>query len=319
MTHLDRALIASTQKLTSLIGLRYTTRQLYYEVCRALRPTPGLGRQTAWWVLAAGFLPALLTWAVMRRPRWARRLAAANVALTSLLYGARRWPYTLAPPISYERFTEALRIFQIRYGPPPGLLALGRPVSMRLEGREPDLFVYGVPRLLVCQTVEVAHMLFTNDFHIELACPVLSVDDASPLPDLLQTMLQRTPEAHVYFLHDASTAGLALVPTLRQRINLPSNIPLTAVGLRPAHAKSMHLFASQTPPAQNSTVDWPYYLSGREQAWLEAGWQAEVEAVPPPRLLRALRRMMLGTVKPSFSLPSLQSEREVGFMTWPEA
>jgi hypothetical protein len=131
-------------------------------------------------------------------------------------------------------------------------------------------------------------------------------------------MLSRTPDSRVYYLHSADTEGVSIIPTLREQMNLPAAIPLTAMGLRPSHAKNMHLFAFQKPLAQNKNEDWPYYLSARERTWLEAGWHVELEAVSPVRLLRVLRRMMLGAGKPRLKWPNLGEEREIGFMTWPE-
>jgi hypothetical protein len=328
MTQLDRALITAIQQLTAFPGLHYTERQLYYEVCRILQPVPGLGNQHAKWAIAVGLIPSLLTWAVLRRLRWAGLLAGATLGTVAALYGMRRVPYTLSLPVMYTRFAEALDNHCTHYGSPVGLLTVKRPPPLPPETREPDLLDYGVSRLLVCQNSAVVEMLLANDFHIELACPVLTVMEATPLPEPLLTMLSRTPDAHVYFLHDAGAGGVSIIPSLRQQMNLPPAISLTAMGLRPTHAKRLHLFAYQKPLAQNTPAStkrpasakrhWPYYLSKRERVWLEAGRQAEVEAVPPVRLLRVLRRMMLDAGKPQFKWPNLVEEREVGFMTWPE-
>jgi hypothetical protein len=318
MTQLDRALITTIQNLSAFTGLRYTKRQLYYEVCRTVRPVPGLGNQNAKWALAVGLISALLTWSVFRRPRWAGLLAGVTVGTVGALYGIRRVPYTLSMPVTYARFAEALEMYCAHSGPPPGLLTTKRPTALAPEGREPDLLDYGLLRLLVCQNPDVVDMLLANDFHIELACPVLTVTEAAPLPAPLVAMLSRTPDSRVYYLHNADAGGISIIPTLREQMNLPAAIPLTAMGLRPSHAKSMHLFAFQKQLAQNKIEDWPYYLSARERTWLEAGWHVELEAVSPVRLLRVLRRMMLGAGKPRFKWPDLGEEREIGFMTWPE-
>jgi hypothetical protein len=235
----------------------------------------------------------------------------------------RRVPYTLSLPVTYTHFAEALENHRTQHcGSPPGLLTVSRPTPLPTDGREPDLLDYGVSRLLVCQKPEVANMLLTNDFHIELACSVLTVMEATPLPEPLLAMLLRTIDSHVYYLHDASVEGVSIIPSLREQMNLPPAISLTALGLRPSHAKRLHLFAFQKPLAQNKPASakwhWPYYLSASERAWLEAGWHTEVEAVAPVRLLRVLRRMIQGAGKSRFKWPSLVEEREVGFMTWPE-
>lgn len=311
MSRLAYVLPTAIEGVASPGGVYYTERQLYYEVCRRLRPIPGLDEEQARWSLAVGLFPALAAWLGLRWRRRAAVLAVADMGLVAALHGLRRLPFTLRAPVSYEQFKAALQF----HSPPPGLLSPAAENPLSPVGKEPDLFDYGLPRLLVCQSGPVARMLRANDFHLELSCAVLTLGEASPLSGAILAMLGRTPEARVFFLHDASPEGLALVPTLRHRLELPPDIRLTAMGLRPGHARRIHLFARRgvSPP---SDTHWPYYLRPEERAWLRAGWRAEVEALHPVRLLRSLRRIMLEAIPPGFSL---RREQEAGFMTWPAA
>jgi hypothetical protein len=181
--------------------------------------------------------------------------------------------------------------------------------------REPDLADYGLPRLLICQREDTARMLVANEFHMEAVCAVLGARAASPVPDTVRAMLGRTPGARVYLLHDASPEGLAFAAGFGSEAGLPDGVPVTPLGVRPSHAWRMHLFASRGALSVAETPCWPVYLTPRERAWLEAGWRAEAASIAPARLLRALRRILLGPV----SAPARPgSYRNLGFMTWPE-
>jgi hypothetical protein len=314
MRDLTKALTRSIEQVAAPGQIHYTRRQLYYEVCRTLHLPPGLTNQTASWSLAAGLLPTL---ALLGQPRRAVRLAALHALLVGGLRLLRMAPFTLRPPLAYAHFAELLQVCTDRWGTPPGLLTTTGPPQFRPLGDAPDLTDYGVPRLLLCQDAEIAGMLLANLFHMETSCAVLSLAAATPLPDALRTMLVRTPGASVYLLHDADAPGVALAAQVRARLELPDTIPLTSIGLRPAHALRLHLFATRTPLAVLEQQDWPTSLTARERAWLQAGWCAEVAAVKPARLLLALRRIVLGLVPPPRRLPDWRHERASGFMTWP--
>ncbi len=314
MADLVHALTTSINGLAAYGELAYTERQLYYDVCRTLRPVPGLTRRQLPWALAIGLLPALLT---LRRPRRAAAFIVADVLVVEALHLLRHIPLTLRPPISYNCFTEALHDYCAQHTPPPGLLPPPAPRSAPPRQVEPDLLDYGLSHLLVCQQAEVTHMLLANYAHIEWACPVLTLDEATPLPDGLQAMLNRGEKGRVYFLHNASPEGLALVSGLRQRLGVSPDIRITAMGLRPAQALRLHLFAGRHPQPAKLSSEWPAYLSTWEWAWLRAGWQAETQALHPVRLLRSLRRMMFGPPVKRTRISSLRQDRNVGFMTWP--
>lgn len=235
-------------------GVRFTERQLYYEVCRQLRPAP----------LAEGF------------------------------------PRTAPAPISFEAFRRALDAA----GRPAGLVGETAPEPLPLEGREPDLAAYGLPRMLVCQDPGLARMLVANGFHMELSCAVVA---AWPPPAPFGAMLERARHPRVFALHDASAAGLAWMESLRLRVSAP----LREIGLTPSHAMRLKLIAHRGPRRQ---LDPSPHLSTVERAWLADGWSAEAAALPPARLLRALRRIMLEIVPRSQPTPP---HRDVGFLTMP--
>lgn len=270
---LDRALTTAIGRAGAPGRIRFTERQLYYEMCRVLRPVHTV---------------------------------------------PRRVPLTPAPSVRYERFEETLRR---RDGEIPGLLApLSASASMPYQAGEPDLYDYGLPRLLVCQSRSVARMLLANDLHLEAACPVFAADD-SPLDPRLVAGLGRVDGATVHVLHDASTAGIAL--TARVRAEVPG-IRVASMGLVPRHATALHLISQRgpapTPPPATAPgpAGAPSSLEPREREWLAGGRTAEVESVPPARLLRTVLRMVRGPRTSGYSVwTGLRELRTAGFMTWP--
>ncbi len=265
--------ITTTIHALEQAGLSYTVRQLYYAVCRAYLPAP---------IRAA-----------LARLRWAR--------------------FTLPTPLDNKRFERHLADWMARHGHPPGLLheaALAPAVP--LHGREPDLALYTLPRVLICQSQAIAAMLRANAATMEFGCPVLAADD--PLPAPIAVGLARAPMPQVLLLHDAGPAGFDLGATLAAQ--LPVNVQFSSIGLRPDHAARLHLFVQRNQPrASKRTV--PQDLTGAERRWLLAGWTVEVAAVPPLILLRALRQATGNApIEPSLR-ERLRRLPASGFMSWP--
>lgn len=292
-------------------GVRYTRRQLYYEVCRTLleplevypvvsRTMAVVGASLA---LVAGRLHPIRAGVVN---------AAALVSTPSLVW---RLPFTITPPITEAAFAEALTACCTRYGQPAGLLADELPPPPRFAYREPDLYDYGVPYALICQDATIARMLRANALHMEMGCPILALEEASPLPEDLVNMLLLTHAPYILLLHDASPEGLTFAAVARELLNLPSGIHVRASGLYPRHALRQHLFALRRASAPYRT---PITLGTIEHRWLCAGYAAEVAALRPVRLLRALRRI----VHPQRRRPSWFAELRRwpsdGHMSWPQ-
>ncbi|MFE3597923.1 hypothetical protein [Streptomyces sp. NPDC059142] len=292
---LDRALLAAVSRAGEPARIRFTERQLYYETCRVLRPVRAVPRVV---------------------------------------------PLTPAPPVRYERFEEALRRSTAR-GTLPGLLP---PVPPRPgpEGErtgapprppaEPDLHDYGLPRLLICQSRSVARMLLANDVHLEAACPVLAAADL-PLDPRPAAGLGRVEDATVHVLHDASVEGIALTARIRAELrDTAPGVRVASMGLVPRHAVALRLLsrrgdgAEAGEPGEPGAGDGPTSLDAplpsalqaREREWLARGRSAEVESVPPARLLRTVLRLVRGPRTPDHSVwTGLRELRTTGFMTWP--
>lgn len=247
----DRALSVAVARAAEPGGLRFTERQLYYEMCRVLRP-------------------------VHRAPRRPR--------------------FTVAPALSYRDFRAALS----RRGTVPGLLTeaelaprAGFPGE---HTAEPDLFDYGLPRLLICQRQQIAAMLCANGIPLESACPVLGPEEL-PLDPRVETMLSRVTGT-IYLLHDATPAGLAWCAGTTPG----PGVRMTVLGLRPSQAGAMHL------------------VHGRAPGPLGRGKFVEVAAMHPAALLRLVHRQVRGirgVPDERAQWTELRRARGLGFLSWP--
>ncbi|MET7768092.1 hypothetical protein [Nocardia sp. NPDC005366] len=262
---LGRALRVAADRAGAPSGVRFTERQLYYELCRTLLPVPR---------------------------------------------GVRRPAFTVPAPVRYPDFLAALA----DHGPVPGLLT-PEPARRSPAGRhtpEPDLFDYGLPRLLVCESDGIAQMLRANGVPMESACPVLSAAEL-PLDPRVAGMLTLVERATIYLLHEASADGLTFRDRLPGLTDVPAGVRVVALGLRPRQAGSLHLTHLSGPPTDlESAVD-PW-----ERAWLRRGRFVEVDAVRPASLLRTVHRLVR-EVRPRGTSTQWGRVRASGFLTWPTA
>lgn len=316
----DRLLPIAASRAAAPSGIRFTERQLYYELCRLLAPAPRLPGRIA---------------------------------------------FTVPVPLSFATFQAALA----RHAEIPGLLtpAPPRTAPPGAHTPEPDLFDYGLPRLLICESHTVAHMLRANGLPMESATPVLSAAEL-PLHPGVAAMLARGA-GDVYVLHEASAAGLLFPARPAGLAGIPAGPRVVPLGLRPRQVMGLHLFhidgpavASGRPPEAPSVPDapgpactgrgavrrgpeviappeatgvapparllaedhpgdepGPGFLDEREQAWLRRGRVVELEAVHPAVLLRSVHRLVRGVRTPPPPLAQLRHARRSGFLTWPAA
>lgn len=319
MLQISAALRLSFKKLAAYGNLHFTRRQLYYEVCRTIRQPKGVELKTAAAVFATSCLPSLGLM-LRRRRGLAAGLFAASAVFTSGLVWLRSSAHTLAPPISFDDFENALDDYLQHQPRPIGLLDEKTNSEDVLPDSYPiDLPRYGLHSLLICESSQVAQMLRRNNFHLEASCAILdaaenAAENAAPLNEIYRQMLACAAEPRVYFLHDAGLAGFSRAANLRERLALPRKARLQILGLRPAHAERLHLFVEQNDLIEPKTLGTLGFLSEDDKRWLAAGQRAEVAAVHPVRLLRVLRRLILGLPVPQNAWKISLPPRDLGFM-----
>lgn len=301
MRKFDRSLQFSIENLQSFGRLYFTPKQLFYELCRQVRSPLGIESKTAAVLFGLSAIPT----ALMRKNRLSFLTASATVF--GSLAAARQIPHTLAPPILWEEFADYLQNREIE-----GLLQIEKKVEFRKDFPA-DLTLYGLPRILICEADEIAQMLRANQFHLQTPCAVLSLSEAKPLSENVKKMMNNAEEPQVFFLHNASLEALEILRNLRQNLDLPEEIALRPLGLRPVHARRLHLFSDKINPQNFDFSDFEF-LDESEKNWLIRGNSAEVAAVPPVRLLRVLRRLILDLELPPSEWQIGLPQKDLGFM-----
>ncbi|MGP3690104.1 hypothetical protein ACTVZO_36320 [Streptomyces sp. IBSNAI002] len=236
----------------------------------------------------------------------------------------RRVPGSPRPPLPLRSFTRALdaRGRETVPGLLPAASRSKEATDLTRSGpSEPDLYDYGLPRLLLCQDRSIAAMLLANHVHLEAACPVLAAPDALPLAPVLLSALERADGATVHVLHDASPEGVTLPARVRAALGPAPGVRVGSLGLVPRHAAALRLPSGRGPaPDPAAGADWPGALRPREAAWLARGRFVQLAAVPPARLVRTVLRLTRGPRPPRDSVwGELSGLRTAGFMTWPTA
>ncbi|MFE7395923.1 hypothetical protein [Streptomyces sp. NPDC057557] len=231
-----------------------------------------------------------------------------------------RIPRTPAPPLRLRTFTRALEARgreTVEGLLPPVPPARPRPPATP-DSSEPDVYAYGLPRLLVCQDRSIARMLLSNHVHLEAGCPVLAATDALPLAPRLVAALERAEGATVHVLHDASPEGIELPARIRATLGRVPGIRVASIGLVPRHAAALRLPTGRGPAPAPPLGPWPPALRPQEAVWLARGRFAQVAAVSPPRLVRTVLRLTRGPRPPRNSMwTELRGLRTTGFLTWP--
>ena len=311
MRNFEKPLQKSLANFESFGKLYFTPKQLFYEFCRNQSSPIGLEAKTAVTFFGLSAIPTMIF--AKSKPKNALGLLTASAFALSALAISKQIPRTLSPPIAWNEFQENLLDY-LKNNEISGLLKIKKDVKFA-DKIPDDLTLYGLPKLLICERCEIAQMLRLNQFHLQTPCAVLSLREVSPLSENVQKMLLSAEEPQVFFLHDASSQAFVLIPKLRQILALKAEIPLRPLGLRPVHARHLHLFAQRnvnfSPNTNFAEID---YLDESEKTWLKNGFTAEVSAVSPVRLLRVLRRLILGWEIPTSSFQNILPQKNLGFM-----
>ena len=102
-------------------------------------------------------------------------------------------------------------------------------------------------------------------------------------------MLARNPNLKVFALHDATMTGSRMGRTLRLSDWFPDTaVRIIDLGLRPLHVFKGSLISLSGPPARLPVGVTSTSLTAEEISWLEAGNTAELHALRPNKLMRAV-------------------------------
>jgi hypothetical protein len=224
---------------------------------------------------------------------------------------------------SYNYFQQELMSkWAGAHGMPPRMLPEGGRLRPALQGGSPpmDVSAYSFDRILVCDKAETADMLLANNFHFETNTPIVSIDGyPQDIFPSIMSMVKSNPNLKVFALHDATPTGCLLPLQLRENQNwFPEpHIPIFDVGIRPRQIATMpglivgnrNLQVDAIGKITETSVagegkkrtrdkgawqrveissDLARYLAPGERKWLEAGYYAELAAIKPSALMRAI-------------------------------
>jgi hypothetical protein len=278
--------------------LQFTARELYYELGRRLiKKSVHIPKPFGWTAagLGAGGIIAGIAVSPVLIPVG---IVGAIIAVAVGANAGKKTPRARVltkPFVSFEN--DYLMPWIRTHGEPWGLIASipsGRNATPKASpaGDPPDLGSYSFDRALIVDKAEVAAMLVYNRFHFENNCAILSLDGRFPQNgrfDQLRDMLRRNPRLIVFGIHDASAQGL----TMPQRLRAPDWFPdpqvrILDLGLRPKHAIKANMLLQQQQSPAGIPAEARMGLDKEETAWLEAGYTAELEAMRPQKLMRAI-------------------------------
>jgi hypothetical protein len=166
-----------------------------------------------------------------------------------------------------------------------------------------DVTAYSFDRVVICNSIEIAQLLISNNFHFENNCAVLTIDGyPQSIFDTTMTMLRRNPDLQVYALHDCSPAGVQLIHRLRQSENWFPDvaIPIIDVGILPRQImNNLDASTRQSARAAQAAQSLPpavrTSLNPEELNWLDTGCYLDLESFPPQQLIQILQRAISGS------------------------
>jgi hypothetical protein len=312
MRNFEKHLRIAETNLNGYEQIYFTPKQLFYEFCRTRFSPLSLDPKTGAALFGLSAIPAVIF--AKKSPRKSLVLLAVSAGIIGALTAFKQVPYTLQMPFEWSDF-ECFLSNYLQKNDIEGLLQIKQKVEFN-DSVSGDLTLYALPKLLICESDEIAQMLRANQFHLQTPCAVLSLREAIPLGENYQKMLANAEEPKVFFLHDASLKSFSKICNLREMIALNNEIQLQPIGLRPIHAKRLHLFAvKENSVTQNFDLSDFGYLTDTEKRWLKDGNAAEISAVSPVRLLRVLRRIISGFEMPPSSFQNILPPKNLGFMS----
>lgn len=118
-----------------------------------------------------------------------------------------------------EKLFTALDKYQSKYGKFEKLIDSPQLDSAPENNFEPDLFDYGVERVLIVQRPIIVDLLVLNKVHVQTRSLIMGAEGYPKyLVDNLNRILEDSPSLPVFFLHDSTPAGIAWV---EQQLNSP--------------------------------------------------------------------------------------------------
>ncbi len=208
----------------------FTENQLYSEFCRRMNPW-----RTVWISVGLGWLLFGIVMLVFRFVAGAgtvRSIAFVFLVLGAifLAIGSRSQPVC-----SPERFQKLLQQWNNDGKPIVKLITEPSLHEPPPEWSEPDIYDYGVERILIVERDILVDLLVKNGVHAEQRMLVLA-ESGYPkyLLPVAQRLLTEQPQVPIFLLHDATTHGVAMNDRIAGNKMLPlAGHTITDLGMFP--------------------------------------------------------------------------------------
>lgn len=216
----------------------FTKNQLYNAFCRKLdKPLSVLVP------IGIFIVSVFVVIIVMMMGSWKVTVTAILVAvlLSSLAMAAFSFSKKL---LSRDNFDTLLHRW-MQVNKIPKLLVkpqLGAPPAQQWQ--EPDIFDYGVERILVVQHDILVDLFVKNGFHAEQSCLIISANGYPPyLAQRLPELVKKNKNISIFLLHDFSPTGTTVVNKfLAPHKELLKNARILDVGLFQEDVKQIKVF-----------------------------------------------------------------------------
>ena len=204
----------------------FTTNQLYTAFCRKQVRNP-------WPRFLVGFAFIGFGLAAAHSAEQVAPLVIFGVIGLAFVFSAMNMP--LVGSVSRSDLERLLNKYQAKKGPLEKLLVEPTLHKPPPDWPEPDIYEYGVERIVVVQHDLLVDLLVKNDLHSAQRALVIS---GAGYPDYLIPQavkaLEQNPDLPVYFLHDATTVGQNWFDVISNSDKLPwRDHPLIDMGLYP--------------------------------------------------------------------------------------
>ena len=177
----------------------FTSEQLYTAVCE--KQVSGVAALILGpIVLVGGVIAAFYFWPEVPP------LVAIVVGILNTTHGCYNHYFQVVPISQFETW---LKKFEKQHGRIEKLvsrLSLDKPPP---EWKEPDIFDYGVERIIIVERWILVDLLVKNGVHTSNSALIVAADGyPAYLTQRVETLLSESPELPVFLLHDATTKGI---------------------------------------------------------------------------------------------------------------
>ncbi len=291
----DLAFMNAIARVSAQGSVRYTKRNLFYELERMRKP-PVLAA-----FLVSGLFVAMGCVALVAGEHSLIGWLLLYGAVIAALFGTFNRFARRRLRLSDSEFDAAFTRFERVHGWPPGLFLQHLPAAPSQEMLD-ELEHYSFDRAVITDRRETAEVLLANGFHFENNCGVLSFDGyPSHAFSIVRSMLRNNPKIEVYALHDCTPEGCKLAWKLRQDPLWFNGVgQVFDVAIRPGQAEKLK--ASFLPGKESA----PHPALSDEERKFMRRHTLELSSLRPEQLVKRLFRSM--TLLPAALSASQASE-----------